>query len=58
MDYFKGNWEGPVKPFEIDSDDFNRFLNQNLNIHNFLPAGAVALTEGINYYFNNPNEFQ
>lgn len=47
----EGNWEGPVKEFDIESDEFRNFLSQNLNIDNFLPAGAVALAEGLNYYF-------
>ena len=46
----EGNWEGPVKEFDIEGREFKRFLNQNLNIDNFLPAGAVALAEGLNYY--------
>lgn len=47
----EGNWEGSVKEFDIESDEFIRFLNQNLNIDNFLPAGAVALAEGLNFHF-------
>ncbi len=46
----EGNWEGQVKEYDIESDDFINFLNENLNINNFSPAGAVALAEGLNYY--------
>lgn len=47
---FLGNWEGNIKEFEIESDGYQRFLERNLNINGFPPAGAVTIAEGINYY--------
>lgn len=47
----EGNWEGSVKEFDIESESFVSFLNQNLNIDSFSPAGTVALAEGLDYYF-------
>ncbi|MEF8880034.1 MAG: hypothetical protein V5A64_06565 [Candidatus Thermoplasmatota archaeon] len=48
--FFGGNWEGSIWEVEIGSDNFKNFINEYLNIENFLPAGAVAVAEGINYY--------
>ncbi len=53
----EGNWEGRVKEYDINTEDFRGFLDKNLNINNFLPAGAVAMAEGLNYYFKNKQNF-
>jgi hypothetical protein len=45
-----GNWEGPVKEYEIGSAEFERFLDRNLNTSAFLPAGAISIAEGIKYF--------
>jgi len=47
-----GNWEGAIKDYEIDSNEFSTFLKEKLNIKFFLPSGAVAVAEGLNYYYN------
>lgn len=50
---FHGNWEGPVKEFDLDDDDseYSNFLKDNFNVDKILPAGAAAIAEGIDYYF-------
>lgn len=48
---FRGNWEGNIKEFDIESNEFSRFIERNLNINGFPPGGAIVLAEGIDYYF-------
>jgi len=49
---FHGNWEGSIKEFEIfpNSEKLRVFLEYYLNVSNFLPAGAVAIAEGLDYF--------
>ena len=56
-DYIRGCWEADIGEYDLTgdkySDNFFKFLNQYLNVNKFLPAGAVAVTEGIKWYTEN-----
>jgi hypothetical protein len=51
--HFRGNWEGEIQEYDLDDQDFIRFLQRNLHVKRVPPAGAVAFGEGIHYYYNN-----
>lgn len=55
---FRGNWEGNVKEFDIDTEEFLRFITHHLDVNGFPPVGAITLAEGIDYYFTHANEFE
>jgi len=53
---FKGNWEGNVKEYDIESDDFKSFLEYNFHVDGFPPVGAVTVSEGMAYYWTHRAE--
>lgn len=46
----EGNWEGPCKPFKIQSKGFEQCIRNCLSTEHFLPAGAAAVAEGMKYF--------
>lgn len=48
---FQGNWEGSIKEFDVTptSTEFQGFLATSLRNSAFLPAGVVALAEGLSF---------
>jgi hypothetical protein len=52
VEAFSYNWEGLIREFELSPSDvsFQGFLQSYLNTSPFLPAGAVAVAEGLNFF--------
>lgn len=52
--YIKGCWEADIGEYDLTGNAFDgnffEYLNKHLNNDKFLPAGAVAVSEGIRWY--------
>lgn len=51
--YLMENWEGIMTDYDLLSDEFKYFLNEHLNANDIVPAGMVAITEGIYWFEKN-----
>lgn len=55
--YISGCWEADIEEYDLAGNRYNgnffNFLDKTFTVNEFLPAGAVAVSEGIKYYMEN-----
>ena len=57
QEYIRGCWEADIAEYDLTGNkyagNFFDFLSEHLTVNEFLPAGAVAVSEGIKWYMEN-----
>lgn len=57
QEYIRGCWEADIAEYDLTGNkyagNFFDFLSNHLTVNEFLPAGAVAVSEGVKWYMEN-----
>jgi len=57
QEYIRGCWEADISEYDLSGNKYAGnifdFLSNHLNVDEFLPAGAIAISEGIKWYMEN-----